>query len=72
MIIDSITVLTVLGSKAVLHSSGMMILTGSNGYIAGTIGAVAMTVAWLPTIGILAAGALGLSGVLAALAVAIS
>lgn len=38
------------GLTAVAHSSGAMILTGSSGYIAGTLGATATTVAAAPVV----------------------
>ena len=38
------------GLTAVAHSSGALILTGSSGYIAGTIGATAATIAAAPVV----------------------
>jgi hypothetical protein len=38
------------GLTAVTHSSGALILTGSSGYIAGTLGATASTVAAAPVV----------------------
>jgi hypothetical protein len=38
------------GLTAVTHSSGALILTGSSGYIAGTIGATASTIAAAPVV----------------------
>ena len=52
-------VATATGLTAVAHSSGALILTGSSGYIAGTLGATAATVAVAPiviTVGLVVGG----------------
>ena len=46
----------VFAPSVVAHSSGVAILSGSGGYIAGTIGLLATSVAALPLIGFTALG----------------
>jgi hypothetical protein len=45
---------TIVTPTAVAHSSGTLILTGTSGYIAGTIGATATVVSALPLICVVA------------------